>query len=100
MFLGAILVFIGFYFLVNSILKNAKKKKENTNRVFSDGEVLKNKYILEHEQKIIDDEVYEEYVDWCKVKGEIPVGKIGFDEHRMKEYHLYKKLIKHGIKGL
>lgn len=70
------------------------------NRVLSVGETLNNKYILIHEQKLKDDAVYDEYLDWCKFKGESPVDKEGFDEHRMKEYQLYKQLVKHGISGI
>ena len=48
----------------------------------------------------MDDKEYEEYIEWCKIKGEIPVEKEGYDKHRMEEYHLYKNLIKNGIGGL
>jgi len=59
-----------------------------------------NKYIAEHKKKLMDDEEYQEYLEWCEIKGEIPAEKEGFDKHRMQEYHLYKKLLKHGIGGL
>lgn len=98
--LAVVLVVIGIFLMVrNSVLKN-RQKKELKNRTFSEGETLNNKYIIIHEKKIHDDAVYEEYIDWCKFKGESPVDKEGFDEHRMKEYLLYKKLLKHGIRGL
>ena len=58
----------------------------------------KNKYIEIHEKKIIDDTMYNDYLEWCKAKGEIAVDKEGYDEHRMKEYMMYKKLMKFGIK--
>lgn len=61
-------------------------------------EIPKNKYIAEHEKKLIDDQEYNEYLEWCKEKGEIAVDKEGYDEHRMKEYLMYKKLLKFGIK--
>ena len=35
-----------------------------------------------------------------EMKGELAADKVGFDEYRMKEYQLYKELIKHGIGGL
>ena len=60
----------------------------------------KNKYIEIHEKKITNDTEYNDYLQWCKMKGEIAVDKEGYDEHRMKEYLMYKKLIKFGIKGL
>lgn len=98
--LAVILVITGVFLAVrNSVLKN-RAKRELKNRTLSEGEVLKNKYIIEHEQKMIDDTVYEEYLEWCKFKGEVPAEKNGFDKHRMEEYHLYKRLLKHGIKGL
>lgn len=60
----------------------------------------KNKYIEIHEKKIIDDNEYNDYLEWCKMKAEIAVDKEGYDEHRMKEYLMYRKLIKYGIGGL
>ena len=57
-----------------------------------------NKYIAEHEKKIKDDAIYNEYLEWCKIMGENPADKNGFDELQMKEYMHYKKLMKYGIK--
>ena len=62
--------------------------------------VHKNKYIEIHDKKITDDMEYNDYLEWCKMKGEIAVDKEGYDEHRMKEYLMYKKLMKFGIRGL
>lgn len=61
---------------------------------------VKNRYIEIHEKKLVDDNEYTEYLEWCKMKGEIAVDKEGYDEHRMKEYLMYRKLIKYGIKSL
>ncbi len=96
MILAFLLISFGFYVMI----KSARKKNKPTVQQKTEGEVLKNKYIIEHEKKLQDDKVYEEYLDWCKFKGEIPVDKEGYDEHRMKEFQMYKKLIKHGIGGL
>ncbi len=96
MILSLLFIGLGFFLIVKILTR--KKKAENV--VLSEGQVLKNKYIIDHEKKLIDDAVYDEYLDWCKFKGEVAVDKNGFDEHRMKEYHLYKKLLKHGISGI
>lgn len=86
-----ILISLGVFFILKYI-SLVKKKEEPI--------VEKNKYIEIHEKKIIDDKEYNEYLEWCKMKGEIAVEKEGYDEHRMKEYLMYRKLIKFGIKGL
>jgi hypothetical protein len=96
MFLAFILIVLGIVLIVRSTVSKSKGRKQ----VLSEGEVLKNKYIIEHEKKMLDDKEYEEYIEWCKIKGEIPVEKEGYDKHRMEEYHLYKNLIKNGIGGL
>ncbi len=100
MFLAVILVVLGFILFVRGVSRSVQKRNAEHKKAFSDGEILRNKYIIDHEKKIVDDKEYEEYLEWCNVKGEIPVEKKGFDEHRMEEYHLYKKLLKHGISGL
>ena len=61
---------------------------------------VKNKYIEDHKKKLKDDNEYNEYLEWCKMKGEIAIEKEGYDEYRMQEYLMYRKLIKFGIKGL
>ena len=99
MILAVILIVIGMLFFLY------RKEARKNEALFAEpkpteGEVLKNKYIIEHEKKLIDDAVYEEYLDWCKLKGEMPVDKEGYNEHRMKEFQMYKKLLKHGIGGL
>ena len=97
MFLAAVLVLVGVFLLLKLFLS---KKKPIENKPLSEGEILKNKYIINHEKKMNDDAEYDEYLEWCKVKGELAADKEGFDEYRMKEYHLYKKLLKSGIGGL
>ena len=100
MFFAVLLIVLGIILMVRNSLLKSRQKREMENRKLSEGETLNNKYIMIHEQKLKDDAVYDEYLDWCKFKGESPVDKVGFDEHRMKEYQLYKKLVKHGISGL
>ncbi|MGL5233841.1 MAG: hypothetical protein ACRC8Z_03665 [Empedobacter falsenii] len=95
MFLALLLVVFGIFLLGRLSVKRKKPVKKQT-----DGEILGNSYIIEHEKKIADEKVYEEYLEWCKIKGELPIDKIGFDEHRMKEFMMYKKLLKNGIGGL
>lgn len=97
MIIAFLLFGFGFYLLLKVA---TRKKKVIVSAPKTEGEVLGNKYIIEHEKKIEDDKIYEEYLEWCKFKGEIPVDKVGFDEHRMKEFQMYKKLLKHGIGGL
>jgi hypothetical protein len=91
MFLGFILFIFGTYLIAKVVF--GKKKAVVSNKI-------ENKYIAKHEAKLKDDEEYQEYIEWCKMKGELAADKEGFDEYRMKEYQLYKKLIKHGIGGL
>lgn len=97
MILAFLLFGFGFYLLVKVA---TRKKKPVAFAPKTEGEVFGNKYIIEHENKMKDDDEYEEYLEWCKFKGEIPVDKVGFDVHRMKEFQMYKKLLKHGIGGL
>lgn len=87
MLIPFILIFIGIFLILKVVFRRKKH------------EVLKNKYIENHEKKLKDDEDYSEYLEWCKIKGEIALEKEGYDEYRMKEYQLYKKLMKHGIRG-
>lgn len=96
MFLAVFLILLGIFFIIKKEV--SKNKKEKT--ALSEGEVLQNRYIQNHEQKLKDDAEYEEYLEWCKMKGELAVDKDGFDEHRMKEFLMYKKLMKSGIGGL
>ena len=97
MIIAFFLIIIGVFFLFKSAFS---KKKPIENKILSEGETLKNKYIMNHEKKIKDDAEYDEYLEWCKFKGELAVDKEGFNEYRMHEYQLYKKLLKHGISGI
>ena len=92
MFFAVVLVLLGVFLLVRLLTKRKPVASK------SEGETLQNKYIIDHEKKLKNDEEYQEYLDWCKFKGELPAEKEGFDEHQMKEYQLYKKLMKYGIK--
>ncbi|PIF44297.1 hypothetical protein CLU96_1238 [Chryseobacterium sp. 52] len=87
MLIALFFVVIGFYLIRKSLVKKEKPVQPA------------NKYIVIHEQKIKDDSEYQDYFEWCKMKGEIAVEKEGYDEHRMKEYMMYKKLMKYGISG-
>ena len=91
MLMELILIAIGIY-LVAKVVFSKKKDVVSPQPV--------NQYIARHEEKLKDDEEYQEYLEWCKMKGELAADKVGFDEYRMKEYQLYKELIKHGIGGL
>jgi len=46
-----------------------------------------------------DDKDYEDYIQWCMIKGEIAVEQEGYDVYRMQEYLHYKRLMKHGLSG-
>ena len=83
---GFILVVIGLILWVKR-LNNARKPK-------TEGEKMANPYVIEHERKMIDDSVYQEYMDWCKFHGELPMEKKGFDEIRMKEWKLKQQIKK------
>ncbi len=96
MFLAVFLILLGVLFIIKKEVSKTKKEKT----ALSEGEVLQNRYIQNHEQKLKNDAEYEEYLEWCKMKGELAVDKDGFDEHRMKEFMMYKKLMKSGIGGL
>lgn len=92
----AVILFVLGVFLLGRLCLRKKK----TVQKLSEGETLGNRYIINHEKKLIDDAEYDEYLEWCKFKGELAVDKDGFDEHRMKEFLMYKKLLKSGIGGL
>ncbi|WBV60239.1 hypothetical protein PFY12_14520 [Chryseobacterium camelliae] len=52
----------------------------------------KNHYIETHQKKINDDYLYDEYLKFCKEKGELPMEKSGFQELRMKEEAMKRKI--------
>ena len=88
--LGFFLVLMGLTLWVRRI-ETARKER---NREKTEGENMLNPYVLEHERKLIDDEVYDEYIEWCKFHGELPMEKKGFDEIRMKEWKLQQQIRK------
>lgn len=57
----------------------------------------KNHYIETHQKKMYDDYLYDEYLKFCKDKGELPMEKSGFQELRMKEDAM-KERLKNAIK--
>lgn len=93
-FLAVLFVVLGVFLLIKNVIRKNIERRKEQKREKSEGEILQNPYILEHERKIIDDEIYEEYVEWCKFRGELPVDKKGFDEHRTKEWKLQNKIKK------
>lgn len=88
-------MFFAVVLVLFAIVMITKRKNVVTK---SEGETLKNRYIIDHEKKLIDDKEYQEYLEWCKFKGELPADREGFDTYDMKEYQHYKKLMKYGIK--
>lgn len=52
----------------------------------------KNHYIETHQKKMYDDYLYDEYLKFCKDKGELPMEKSGFQELRMKEDAMKKRI--------
>lgn len=77
MFLMFIFFGIGFYFLIKSINNSGKTK---------------NKYIQMHQKKMHDDAMYNQYLEFCKMHGELPMEKEGFFELREKEANLQRKI--------
>jgi hypothetical protein len=45
-----------------------------------------------------DDEIYNEYLEFCKRNAEIPLNKVGFDDLRLNEWKAKRKLNKYGFK--
>lgn len=82
MFLMFIFFGIGFYFLIKAINNSGKTK---------------NKYIQMHQKKMYDDAMYNQYLEFCKMHGELPMEKEGFHELRNKEKEFEGK-IKNAIK--
>ena len=67
-----------FYIVINNAIKRKKRKV--------------NPYIETHQKKMVDDKLYEEYLEFCKKNGELPMEKSGFQELRMKEEKQRQKL--------
>ena len=99
MLVPLILLIVGLY-LIAKVVFGKKKDRVVISPDSRETAQPMNKYIARHEEKLKDDQEYQQYIEWCKMKGELAGDKEGFDEYRMKEYQLYKKLIKHGIGGL
>ena len=57
-----------------------------------------NPYIERHLDKMKDDEIYNEYLEFCKQNAEIPLNKVGFDDLRLNEWKAKRKLNKYGFK--
>ena len=55
----------------------------------------KNYYIENHKQKMFDDLKYEEYEDFCKKNGELPISKKGFVEYRKADNDFLKSVNKY-----
>jgi len=56
--------------------------------------ISKNKYISKHEKKIINDKEYNDYLNWCLSKNEIPMDKEIFLKEVEKKEILIKNLYK------
>lgn len=56
-----------------------------------------NSYIKIHQKKMIDDERYKLYLEWCKEKGQLAMDKNGFEELRNQEKEFYESFKKMGI---
>ena len=95
MFISFALIFFGTCILLKLIFRS-KKRVEETVEISPDPV---NKYIKNHEEKLKDDKDYEDYIQWCMIKGEIAVEQEGYDVYRMQEYLHYKRLMKHGLSG-
>lgn len=64
------------------------------NALFGKKKVHPNPYIDTHQKKMNDDKLYDEYLEFCKKNGELPMEKSGFRELRMKEEKLKEKINK------
>ena len=56
-----------------------------------------NDYVKSHQKKIIDDNNYTQYLEWCKEKGQVAMDKKGFEEIRNNEKALVDRFNKIGI---
>ena len=56
-----------------------------------------NSYVLSHQKKIKDDIKYQQYLEWCKEKGQVAMNKKGFEEIRNNEKALVDRFNKIGI---
>lgn len=56
-----------------------------------------NSYVQSHQKKIKDDNQYQQYLEWCKEKGQVAMNKKGFEEIRNNEKALFEKFNQIGI---
>lgn len=88
--LGVFLILVGLILWV----KNLQEKRIERKRKKTEGERMGNRYVLEHERKLFDDKTYDEYLNWCKFHGELPLDKSGFDKFRDNENRFEQKIRK------
>lgn len=62
------------------------------NALFGKKKAVVNPYIDQHQKKMNDDKLYDEYLEFCKKNGELPMEKSGFQELRMKEDKMKEKI--------
>lgn len=60
--------------------------------IFGSTKRHENHYVKLHQQKMHDDQLYNQYLEFCKSSGELPMEKNGFQELRRKEEELEKKI--------
>ena len=96
-FIAVLLIVIGSILMIRNGIKKARMNYVEAKREKSEGEILKNPYILDHERKMEDDKIYDEYLDWCKFHGELPSDRKGFDEFRLREWR-YRQRINEAMK--
>lgn len=94
LFISIFLVLAGFFILIRNSIRKSNERRKEARRIKSVGELLNNPYILEHEKKMKDDDAYEEYLNWCKKKGELSMSKSGFDNFRINEWKLNERIKK------
>ncbi len=80
-----IIVCVSMYKILKWVLNKFKKFPDD------------NSYIKIHQKKISDDEHYTQYLEWCKINGQVAMDKKGFEEIRNNEKALVDKFNKIGI---
>ncbi len=78
MILMLLFIALFFYIVINNAVERKKRKV--------------NPYIDVHQKKMNDDKMYDEYLEFCKSNGELPMEKSGFQELRMKEEKQRQKI--------
>ncbi|MDQ1160895.1 hypothetical protein QE422_001263 [Chryseobacterium sp. SORGH_AS 447] len=79
---------VGFFFMVRAIILSSRKQHKQR---------FANPYIDAHREKMRDDKLYNDYLEFCKLHGELPMDKKGFRDLRSREEDLEMK-IKNAIK--